>query len=131
MAHISLELPPLEVIRISVAAVWLYEGLWCKLLGQVKSQIEVVTAVPKLGAKFGAPFLKLLGVVETLLAIWVIVGLAPVECAIVQAALLVVLNINGLLWARHMIHDPGGMVVKNIAFLLLVWVCAALSGARP
>jgi uncharacterized membrane protein YphA (DoxX/SURF4 family) len=131
MLHTSIELPPLVVIRLSVAAVWLYEGLWCKLLGGVKSQMELVTAVPKLGARFGAPFLKLLGVVETLLAIWVMTGLAPVECAIVQAALLVVLNVNGLVWARHMIHDPGGMIVKNIAFLLLVWVCAALSGARP
>jgi hypothetical protein len=130
MPHISIELPPLEMTRLSIAAVWLYEGLWCKLLGGVKSQMEVVAAVPRFGARFGAPFLKLLGAVETLLAIWVMTGMAPVECAIVQAALLVALNFNGLLWARHMIHDPGGMIVKNIAFLLLVWVSAALSGAR-
>ena len=88
MSHISIELPPLVVIRLSVASVWLYEGLWCKLLDGVRSQMEVVTAVPKLGARFGAPFLKVLGAVETLLAIWVMTGLAPVECAIVQAALL-------------------------------------------
>jgi hypothetical protein len=33
--------------------------------------------------------------------------------------------VNGLLWARRLIHDPAGMVVKNIAFLVLVWVCGA------
>jgi len=36
------------------------------------------------------------------------------------------LNANGLLWARHLIHDPRGMLVKNFAFLVLAWVSASL-----
>lgn len=122
--------PPLVLIRASVAAVWLYEGLWCKILGRVQSQVEVVTAVPRLGPRFGRPFLKALGIVEFALAIWVMAGIAPVTCAIVQTALLVLLNANGLLWARHIIHEPAGMVVKNIAFLVLVWVCGAIPAGR-
>ena len=122
--------PPLVVIRASVAAVWLYEGLWCKILGRVPSQVEVVTAVPRLGPRFGSPFLKALGIVEVAIAVWVMVGIAPALCAIAQTALLVVLNANGLLWARHIIHDPVGMVVKNIAFLVLAWVCGAIPGGR-
>jgi hypothetical protein len=47
---------------------------------------------------------------------------------VAQTALLVALNTNGLVWARHIIHDPGGMVVKNVSFLLLAWVGAAMSG---
>ena len=50
--------------------------------------------------------------------------------AVVQTLLLVTLNVNGLLWARHIIHDPGGMVVKNFAFLVLVWVSAGFPEAR-
>jgi hypothetical protein len=73
-------------------------------------------------------FLKALGIVEVAIAVWVMAGIAPGMCAIVQMALLVVLNANGLLWARHIIHEPAGMVVKNIAFLVLVWVCGALPG---
>ena len=53
---IAIVFPPLVVIRASVAAVWLYEGLWCKILGRVQSQVEVVTAVPRLGPRFGARF---------------------------------------------------------------------------
>ena len=127
---IAIAFPPLVVIRSSIATVWLYEGLWCKLLGRVPSQVEVVTAVPRLGPRFGAPVLKVLGVVEVALAVWVMAGIAPGICAVVQTALLVVLNANGLLWARHRIHEPGGMVVKNIAFLILVWVCGAIPGGR-
>ena len=131
MRMMAIVFPPLVLIRASVAAVWLYEGLWCKILGRVQSQLEVVTAVPRLGPRFGAPFLKALGVVEVALAVWVMAGIAPGVCAIVQTALLVVLNANGLLWARRVIHEPVGMVVKNFAFLVLVWVCGAIPGGRP
>ncbi len=123
--------PPLLVIRSSIAAVWLYEGLWCKVLGRMPSQAEVVAAVPRFGPRFGSAFLKTLGVVEIGLALWVLSGVAPSECAVVQAGLLVVLNANGLLWARDRIHDPAGMVIKNIAFLVLVWIGAAAARVRP
>jgi len=128
---IAIAFPPLAVIRASVAAVWLYEGLWCKILGRVRSQVDVVTAVPRLGPRFGLPFLKALGLVEAALAVWVVTGAAPGLCAVVQTALLVVLNVNGLVWARGIIHEPAGMVVKNAAFLVLVWVCGAIPGGTP
>ncbi len=130
MPSIAIAFPPLMIIRISVAAVWLYEGLWCKILGRVPSQVDVVTAVPRLGPLFGKPFLKGLGVVEVALAIWVLTGIAPGTCAVAQTALLIGLNANGLIWARHIIHEPLGMVVKNTAFLVLVWVWGALSEGR-
>jgi hypothetical protein len=130
MHSVAIAFPPLTIIRASVAAVWLYEGLWCKLLGRVPLQVEVVTAVPRLGPRFGSAFLKALGAVEVALAAWVIVGITPGLCAIVQTALLVVLNANGLLWARRIIHEPAGMIVKNIAFLVLVWICGAVPGGR-
>jgi uncharacterized membrane protein YphA (DoxX/SURF4 family) len=123
-------LTPAWLIRIAVGAVWLYEGLWCKLLGREPHQLEVVGAVPYVGPRAGAPFLKLLGVFEVGLALWALSGVAPIPCAALQTLLLVTLNVNGLIWARRIIHDPGGMVVKNFAFLVLVWVSASLPGWR-
>jgi type III secretory pathway component EscU len=119
-------LPPFWLIRVAVAAVWLYEGLWCKLLRGQPHEFEVVRAVPSYGPRYGVPFLMALGVVEVALAAWALSAMAPVACALVQTVLLVALNANGLLWARHIIHDPAGMVVKNSAFLVLVWVNASL-----
>jgi len=131
MHRFALPFPPLIVIRVSIAAVWVYEGLWCKILGRAPSQARVVEAVPRLGPRFGLIFLKTLGVVEFALAVWVMCGISPGACAVAQTALLLTLNANGLLWARHVIHEPAGMIVKNIAFLVLVWVCGALPGLRP
>ncbi|HET9856730.1 MAG TPA: DoxX-like family protein [Chthoniobacterales bacterium] len=121
----SFLLPPLWLIHIAVAAVWLYEGLWCKLLTGEPHQMRVVEAVPRYGSRVASGLLKALGVVEVAVAVWVLTGMAPIICAVCQTALLVVLNACGLFWARHLIHDPAGMVVKNFAFLVLAWVSAS------
>ena len=128
---VALPIPPIAVVRCAVAAVWLYEGLWCKLLGREAHQLQVVEAVPKLGPLLGRMFLKGLGLVETAMALWVLSGISPGLCAIAQTVLLLTLNANGLLWARHVIHDPAGMVVKNASFLLLAWLGAAMTGRVP
>lgn len=122
------DLPPAWLIRFAVAAVWLYEGLWCKLLGREANQLRVVQAVPRFRMRSGALFLRGLGVVEVALAAWVLSGITPFACAMAQTSLLVALNAGGLLWARRLIHDPGGMVVKNFAFLVLAWVSASIPG---
>jgi len=125
-------MPPYWLIRAAVAAVWLYEGLWCKLLRGEPRELEVVKAVPRYGPRFGVPFLMALGVVEVAIAMWVLSGAAPLLCAIAQTVLLVSLNANGLIWSRHVIHDPRGMIVKNFAFLILAWVAASLpAGSGP
>ena len=118
-------MPPLLLTRVAVAAVWLYEGLWCKILGGMPSQVEVVGAVPLFSPRSAARVLRAIGVVECALGVWVLSGWQPVGAAIVQTGLLVTMNSGGLLWARRRIPDPGGMVVKNFAFLVLAWVAAA------
>ncbi len=121
-------LPPVWLIRTAVAAVWLYEGLWCKLLRGQPHEFEVVRSVPYFGARIGTAFLLALGVVEVGIAAWTLSATAPVACAITQTLLLIALNGNGLLWARRLLLDPAGMIIKNFAFLVLVWVAARLPG---
>lgn len=117
-------MPPLLLIQIAVAAVWLYEGMWCKVLGRSAHELEVVEATPLFSKRQAWWFLKLLGVYESLLAVWVMTGWQPVWCALVQTLTLIGLNSAGLLFSRHLIPDPAGMVVKNAAFLVLAWVAA-------
>ena len=119
-------LPPIWLVRVAVATVWLYEGLWCKLLGGDPNQLAVVQAVPRLGPVVGTVFIKALGGVEVAIGLWVLSAFEPRYCALAQTALLVALNANGILWSRRLIHDPAGMVVKNFAFLVLAWVAAGL-----
>jgi hypothetical protein len=68
MQDIRMMFPALVIARSAVAAVWLYAGLWNKVLGRAQREAEVVAAVSVFGPRLGQPFLKLLGVIEVLLA---------------------------------------------------------------
>ena len=127
MSVLALVLPSLLVMRVVIAAVWLYEGLWCKVLSRMPSHLAIVVELPGFTPARALMLLKTVGSVEIALGLWVLTGVDPVWCALAQVMLLVVMNGNALLWARHLVLDPVGMVLKNLAFLMLVWVCGALA----
>jgi hypothetical protein len=116
--------PDLKLIRLSVAMVWFYQGLWCKVLGGVPRQEAVISTVPFMGAAEVRIALMVLGLVECGLAVWVLSGQRMRQAATVQTALLAAMNSGGLIWAWHLIPDPVGMIVQNIAFLVLVWIAS-------
>lgn len=122
-------MPPLWLLQAAVAAVWLYEGLWCKVLARSPHEFEVVAQVPFLAPSTSHALLRLLGVLEALLGAWVLTGWQPVAAALVQTGLLVGLNTSGIYFSRDRIPDPAGMVVKNAAFLVLAWATAGLTVA--
>lgn len=116
--------PSQRVIRLSIAAVWLYEGLWCKVLGHSVAHAAVVSSVPFIGARMSRITLMALGLIECGIAAWVVAGKRMRQAAIVQTALLLAMNAGGLIWAWHLIPDPPGMILQNLAFLILIWVAA-------
>ena len=122
-------MPPLWLLQAAVAAVWLYEGLWCKVLARSPHEFEVVEQVPFLAPSTSHALLRLLGVLEALLGAWVLTGWQPVAAALVQTGLLIGLNTSGIYFSRDRIPDPAGMVVKNAAFLVLAWVTAGMTVA--
>ena len=64
-------LPPFWFIRVAVIAVWLYEGLWCKLLHRELHEAQIVEMVPCFGPRVGALFLiGLLGPPTKFTTVW-------------------------------------------------------------
>lgn len=114
--------PGNKLIRLSIALVWLYEGLWCKVLRGVPHHAAVIEAVPFIRSEGGHITLIALGLLECGIGLWVLYGRWMRLAAIVQTALLIAMNTGGLIWAWHVIPDPGGMVFQNFAFVLLIWV---------
>jgi DoxX-like family len=117
-------MPDHKLIRLSIAAVWFYQGLWCKVLGGVPRQEAVISTVPFLGAGAVRMALVALGLVECGLAVWVLSGQRMRQAAMAQTALLAAMNSGGLIWAWHLIPDPAGMIVQNFAFLVLIWIAS-------
>jgi uncharacterized membrane protein YphA (DoxX/SURF4 family) len=120
-------MPPLFLIRLAVALVWIYEGFWPKIMGRLPHQESVVESVPLFGSTYARPFLLALGCTECALGFWLLSGWHIWWAALASTVLLVGMNTCGLLWARQHIVDPGGMVVKNFTLIVLTWVAAGQS----
>jgi len=110
--------------RAAVAAVWLYNGMWCKLLAGCPSHAAIFSTVPAVFAPVLALLPAALGGAEVALAVWVASGWRRRLAAVIQTALLVSMNAGGLVWGGDAIQEPGGLVVQNAAFLALVWLVA-------
>jgi uncharacterized membrane protein YphA (DoxX/SURF4 family) len=110
--------------RATIAAVWLYHGLWNKLLAPAGRHAGIVASSPAIVGLSPDTMLAIVGVGEVLLAVWVLSGRCRRLAATVQTLVLVAMNVGGLIWAHDQIADPGGMVVQNFAFLALVWIVA-------
>jgi hypothetical protein len=82
----------------------------------------VIAATPFLGPAAAKAALITLGLAECGIAAWVLSGQRMRQAALVQTVLLVAMNAGGTIWARRLIPDPGGMIVQNLAFLVLIWV---------
>jgi hypothetical protein len=105
----------------AVAGVWLYHGLWCKVLGRCEDQLRVVADLPGMPRALARPALVALGAAEVALAAWVISGRRPVEAAQAETGLLVAMNGGGLAFSRKHIAAPRQLLAENVAFLALVW----------
>jgi hypothetical protein len=107
--------------RMFLAAVWLHQGLWLKLLGRSARQTAIVAAVAGSNASLA---LRGIGLAECGMAAWVLSGRRLRSAAIAQTALLTAMNVAGTVWARRLIDDPAGMLLQSAAFLALAWTAA-------
>jgi hypothetical protein len=121
-------LPPRQFGRrfpaAAVAGVWLYHGLWCKLLGRCPEQAEIVADVPGLRGDRAKAVLLALGIAETALAGWVISGARPRLAAAAGTTLVLGMNAGGLAFGRRHIAAPKALLLENACFVALVWLAA-------
>jgi uncharacterized membrane protein YkgB len=110
--------------RAAISSVWIYQGLWCKVLGRMPRHQEIVGTVPFLDAARAHRVLLGLGLLECVIAFWVLSGIWARDAALIQTLLLAGMNAAGLIWAKRAIPDPFGMLLQNFAFLLLAWIAA-------
>src|SRR3569833_3770657 len=103
-------MPSLLLPRLAIASVWLYQGLWCKLLGRAPHHQKIVETVPAFPSFRARQALLALGLLECALAAWVLSGIRAREAAVMQTLLLLSMNTAGLQWARRLLEAPVGML---------------------
>ncbi len=110
--------------RLAIAAIWLYQGGWCKLVAPNERHLRIVADLPGVGPTHAKKVLAVVGTAEVALAAWVLSGRAPRTAAAAQTALLGVMNGGGLLFSRDTIAEPGAMMTQNLALVALIWSTA-------
>jgi uncharacterized membrane protein YphA (DoxX/SURF4 family) len=109
-------------LRVCVAIVWLYEGLWLKLIEQAPHELAVVASVGAIGPISRLQFMQLIGAGETLLAVGVISGLFWRPIAWLQVVLLTAMNSIGIFKGGDAISDPGDLIVRNLPLVVCISV---------
>lgn len=116
-------MPPLWArwwLRVSVACVWFYQGLWHKVVALDDRHHRIMASA--LGESIGRMALPALGLLETAIGLAVLLRFLPMMVACGQIGLLVLMNGGGLLFAWADIPDPVGMITMNLVFVAAVWM---------
>ncbi len=107
------------LLRVAVALVWIYQGLWHKLIAVEARHLEIVGSAPAFVPPRVA--LGMIGALETLFAISIMMRWRQRIFAWLQIGMLVAMNAAGILFAGDQIPDIGGMLTMNLVFALAIW----------
>lgn len=98
-------MPVSQLLNYLIAAVWLVNGLLCKVLNLVPRHQQIVARV--LGNTHARLLTKAIGFSEIAMAVWIVSGFLPGLNAIVQIAIIASMNLlefiiapDLLLWGR-------------------------------
>lgn len=111
------------LLRVLIGGVWIFHGLYSKLLDGIPRHREIVGRV--LGDDISGRLTPVIGVVEIVLGIWVLTARWPRACALVQTAALVAMNALEIVFARELLISPAGMVAANLLLIASAWWLAA------
>ena len=109
-------------LRILVGSVWIFHGLYSKLLDGIPRHRLIVARV--LGDHVAAVATIGIGVLEILLGAWAITHRLPRACAAVQTATIVAMNSLEIARAPDLLISAPGMLLLNAAFLGIGWYSA-------
>ncbi len=110
------------LLGVMIGTVWIFHGLYSKILNGVPRHRLIVSRV--LGEGIAEPATLAIGALELLLGIWAFSGRSKRACALVQTLAIAGMNTLEIFLAKDLLISAAGMVALNLAFLALVWFWA-------
>jgi hypothetical protein len=89
------------LLTYSLAAVWLINGLACKVLALVPRHEHIVARI--LGDAYAVPLTRAIGVAEVGMAVWVLSGIQRRLCVLVQMVLVGTMNVLEFALAKDLL----------------------------
>ncbi|MCW1921463.1 DoxX-like family protein [Luteolibacter arcticus] len=106
-------------LRYLIGSVWIFHGLYSKLLHQIPRHEAIVGRV--LGEDAAGWLTPMIGIAEILLGAWVLTAKWPRTCAATQTLALVSMNVLEIVFARDLLLWPAGMVAANLVLIASAW----------
>ncbi len=120
----------LFVLRLMLGAIWLYNGLWLKILAVSPEHLAVVSGLNLGGWVEPQRLLTLIGAGETLLALGIWSGLFNHLVSWFQLGVLVAINTVAVLFS-HAIPDPLQLCVQNLPLCFCIIIVALYGPGFP
>jgi uncharacterized membrane protein YphA (DoxX/SURF4 family) len=79
-----------NILTVSIASVWILNGLYCKILNLVPRHEQIVASI--LGDDYARPLTVFIGLSEILLGIWVLTKFKAKLSAVIQICLVAIMN---------------------------------------
>jgi hypothetical protein len=119
-----------RIATVVLAGVWLANGLIAKVLGFVPRHQEIVARF--FGESQPRQIVVAIGLGEIAMAAWIVTGVRRRLCALVQASLIVSMNVLELWRARDLLLFPVLMPVANALLIALAffWSSSARGSGR-
>ena len=118
-----------RTLNLLLGLVWLAMGLGCKVLGLVPRHREIVARI--LGDEVAPGLAVAIGVGEIGIALWILSGIRPRLCAIVQVVLVAGMNVLEFLLARDLLLFGAGNALAAAVFIAMVLWTERLRRCSP
>lgn len=103
-----------------IAAVWIINGLFCKVLNLVPRHQLIVARI--LGDEYAVLMTKMIGVAEVFMAIWVLSGIRTRWSAIVQIIVVGVMNSIEFVMAPDLLLFGRVNAIVALVFMTVVYL---------
>jgi hypothetical protein len=113
------------VLTYLIASVWLVNGLFCKVLDLVPRHRAIVARI--LGERHSKMRTVGIGLLETVMAVWIVSGIVPTINAWTQIVLVLCMNIIEFLLAPDLLLWGRWNIVFALLFVFLIYWYAFLS----
>jgi hypothetical protein len=108
-----------KLLTYFIAAVWVANGLFCKVLNLVPRHQQIVARI--LGDDYARPLTLLIGLSEIGMAIWILSGIKSRLNAILQILIIATMNILEFMLVPDLLLWGKANSIFAFAFILLIY----------
>jgi hypothetical protein len=108
------------ICSILIALVWLVNGLFCKVLNFVPRHQQIVSRI--LGDEYAVLATKTIGVLEILMAVWILTRIQSRLCAITQIVIVAIMNILEFILVPDLLLFGRINIIVATFFILIIFI---------